>query len=115
MLNSIVSQVIAGIIVAAVIALIQYLFRKYRRLNHWDKVAILQIVNLVWTTLIVFLGFFSITNLSAKIILFIASFISFVSSLIMFVTVIRVIKSLHSLIDKISCKNSDNSNHQLED
>ncbi len=115
MLNSIVSQVVAAIIAAAVIALIQYLFRKYRKLSHWDKVAILQTVNLVWTTLIAYLGFFSITNLSAKVILFIASFISFVSSLIMFVTVVRVVKSLHSLIDKISCINPDNSNHQSEE
>lgn len=111
MFESVVSQVIAAIISAAIIAFLQFSYRKYKALNEWDKIAILHLMNVVCGILQILLCLFLASNIILKILFFIFSCISFAGASFMFFNIIRAVKHLELLIDKISstdAKNSDN-------
>lgn len=109
MFESIASQIVATIIAAAILALIQFLYKKYRKLNEWNKISILYVLNIIWGIFQVFLGLFWATNLVAKILFFLFSIISFAGAVFMFVRLADTIKKLESFINEISSKDTDNS------
>lgn len=109
MFESIASQIVATIIAAAILALIQFLYKKYRKLNEWNKISILYVLNIIWGIFQVFLGLFWATNVIAKVLFFLFSTISFAGAAFMFVKLADTIQKFESFINKISNKDTYNS------
>ena len=114
MLESVVSQVIATMISAAIVALLQFSYKKYKSLNEWDKIFVLYLFNIAWGILQIFLGIFLVSNFIAKIIFFMLSCVSFAGASLIFFNTIRTIKCFELLIDNISKVNAKNSNNKSD-
>lgn len=112
MIESIASQIVATIISAAILALIQFLYKKYRKLNEWYRISVLHVFNIAWGIFQVFLGLFWATNVIAKVLFFLFSTISFAGAAFMFVKLADTIQKFESFINKISNKDTDNSDNK---
>ena len=112
MFENIVSQAAAALLAAAILATVQGLYAKYKKVNDYTKVLIFYVLDTAIGIVTLVLGTTVATNRALVITFCACSFACFFATAFMFGSTIKALSATHGIIEDIARYGANNHNNK---